>query len=363
MAGAWTQSTGSEGGVLVLGRYSYEVYMGAEKIATEMVAVKPGESVVVTADTESDPSVVNAVAGAILAHGGKPLVMVNPAPSEVAKAGEHALPVEVLAAALSHADAWVELNNKWLLYSTVWEAATKTGRVRHLCLVGMNADMLVRTVARVDNLTLRAFMNAVADLTRRASVVRITTPAGTDVTFRNRPDQPVIVESGDASVPGSHYLTGQVFWAPRLDTVEGTIVFDGSLVPPLGKVQTPVRLEVREGVIRDISGGQDAAAFRSWLEGFGNENMFRMAHICYGFNPGAKLVGDVLEDERVWGCTEWGIGYMSAEDVPPDGIPAPAHCDGICLNSSVWLDGVQVLDQGKVVHPDLVPLAQRLGKA
>lgn len=84
--------------------------------------------------------------------------------------------------------------------------------------------------------------------------------------------------------------------------------------------------------------------------------MFRMAHLCYGFNPGAKLTGNILEDERIWGCTEWGIGYYSKIDYPPVGIPAKSHTDGICLNSSVWIDGVQVMDKGTVVLPELVEL-------
>ena len=65
--------------------------------------------------------------------------------------------------------------------------------------------------------------------------------------------------------------------------------------------------------------------------------MLKIAHICYGFNPGAKLTGDVVEYERVWGCVEWGIGNMNWR-------PAPSHSDGICLNVSVWLDSEQILD-------------------
>jgi 2,5-dihydroxypyridine 5,6-dioxygenase len=72
------------------------------------------------------------------------------------------------------------------------------------------------------------------------------------------------------------------------------------------------------------------------------------------------LSNNVIEDERVWGATQWGFGYVSPADVPPDGIPAKSHTDGICLNSSVWLDGVQILDNGKVIHPDLKLLAEAL---
>ena len=44
-------------------------------------------------------------------------------------------------------------------------------------------------------------------------------------------------------------------------------------------------------------------------------------------------------------------------DAPPHGQDAKSHCDGICLNSSVWLDGVQIMDAGKITDPYLKELA------
>jgi leucyl aminopeptidase (aminopeptidase T) len=44
-------------------------------------------------------------------------------------------------------------------------------------------------------------------------------------------------------------------------------------------------------------------------------------------------------------------------------IPAPSHTDGICLNTSAWLDGIQILDEGRVVDEELAQLAKELGKA
>ena len=85
--------------------------------------------------------------------------------------------------------------------------------------------------------------------------------------------------------------------------------------------------------------------------------MLKMAHIAYGFNPGAILTGSVVEDERVWGCTEWGIGYVSTIDAPPDGQEAVSHSDGICLNSSVWLDDRQIMADGRIVDPELAALS------
>jgi leucyl aminopeptidase (aminopeptidase T) len=36
--------------------------------------------------------------------------------------------------------------------------------------------------------------------------------------------------------------------------------------------------------------------------------------------------------------------------------------DGICLNSSVWLDGKLIMEKGKLVHPELADLAKKIGK-
>ena len=99
--------------------------------------------------------------------------------------------------------------------------------------------------------------------------------------------------------------------------------------------------------------------YEQYLRSFNDPGMLKMAHISYGFNPGARLTGNIVEDERVWGATEWGIGYVSDIDAPPCGQDAVSHTDGICLNSSVWLDGVQIMDQGEIVLPELKALMPR----
>ncbi|MBO3804355.1 MAG: aminopeptidase, partial [Candidatus Brockarchaeota archaeon] len=95
---------------------------------------------------------------------------------------------------------------------------------------------------------------------------------------------------------------------------------------------------------------------------FEDPNMFMLAHVCYGLHPRAELSGTTIEDERVWGCTVWGIGNVGPMFLPPNGRSAKSHTDGICLNSSVYLDGVQLFNEGFAVHPELRDLARKLGK-
>ncbi len=342
-------------------RYEYELGKAADILVHDLFRLQRGETFIITADTESDTRVVNATARAAFSMGAKPMVIWVAAPLGVGKAADSMLPIDSLAGALIGADAWVEFNNQWLLYSTPYEIALqKNDHLRHLCLVGMNVDMMIRCIGRVNFETLTRFQEAFVAKLQAAKHVRITTPAGTDISFDHVPDHPVKSRLGQAHHPGSEMLAGQISVAPEFDSIQGMIVFDGSLVPPVGLLEEPIQLRVNRGTVTQIEGGKQAKVFERWLRGFNDLQMLKLAHISYGFNPGAKLSGNILEDERVWGGTEWGIGSVGSSLLPPDGIPAPSHCDGICLNSSVWLDGKEVTREGEVVDEDLLPMAEKV---
>jgi len=215
--------------------------------------------------------------------------------------------------------------------------------------------MMVRCIGRVDIKLLEKFLSRISRLTVEAKEIRMTTPAGNDVTFKNMPDQKPRYALGYADKPGIHMLGGQIGWRIDLETLNGKIVYDGSVNPPLGLLKNPIEMTIEKGDIVKFEGGSEAAEFEAWLRSFDDPNMLKMAHVCYGFNPGAKLTGDVVEDERIWGCTEWGIGNMAWR-------PAASHTDGICLNTSVWLDGKQLLDKGRSLDPELAKIAKKLGK-
>jgi leucyl aminopeptidase (aminopeptidase T) len=79
-----------------------------------------------------------------------------------------------------------------------------------------------------------------------------------------------------------------------------------------------------------------------------------MDHACYGFNPGVvRSTGRILEDERIFGCMQFGIGATE--------FGSPAHTDGVVLNPSVWLDDIQIEQEGRYIHPELVELCHLMG--
>jgi leucyl aminopeptidase (aminopeptidase T) len=341
--------------------YEYELGQTAYKISSELFKLKAGETIVITADTESDRRAVEALATAAFTVGAKPMVVWLASPLGVGKAADSMLPLEPLTAALKATDAWAEFNNKYLLYSTPFETAERENKhLRYLNLSGMNVDMLVRTIGRVDMQALGEFQSKLADMLRAAKKIHLTSPAGEDVEMEFDRKAPVVNDVGFADTPGPHFLSGQLT-AGYSSSVNGVIVFDGSVTPPIGLVKEPVRLHVKNGRVEKIEGGRDALTLDAWLKSFRDPDMLRMAHLSFGLNPGAKLTGNIVEDERVWGCTEWGLGYVGP-DLTKDGnpMPAPSHTDGICLNTSAWIDGEQVFEKGEVVHPQLIDLARKL---
>jgi len=337
-----------------------ELMEAAYKLVKDIMKIRPNEEVVITADTESDWRVVEATAKATALLKAKPLVSWISSPQGVGKAADPYIPLKSLTALLKNTDAWIEFNKNWLLYSTPYEEAMKENKVRYICLVGMDTEMMVRNIGMVDIKLLYKFQRKLADITKRSRYMKITSKAGMDIMFENDPHRPVLVE-GEILGPGEYMLFGQVDWAPIEETINGVIVFDGSVWPPkeLGLLHHPIKLYVKNGKVIDIKGEYEAIIFRNWLKSFNDDRMFRIAHISYGCNPGAKLKGNILEDERIWGAVEWGLGSQSPTFKGNLGS-ASSHTDGICLNPTVWGDEVKIIEDGEYVHPELIGLSKKL---
>ena len=344
--------------------YQYELGKASKIITEELFNLKPGETFIITADTESDPRVVDATASAAFAIGAKPMVIWMASPLGNNKAADPMLPIESLAGALKGADAWVEFNGKGLLHSTPYNIAVKQNKkLRYLDLIGSDVDMLVRCIGRVDFNVLKEFLQGVADATKKAKHVRMTTLVGGDVEFDNvsgRPSPPI--GDGYADKPGSHFMPGMIGWLPERKSINGTIVFDGAIFPVCGILKEPVVLTLDSGKIIKIEGGLQAREFEAWLDSFDHPQMRGIAAVSYGFNPGSIMTNNVLEQETIWGCVQWAIGSIGSMLLPPDGVPAPAHANGVCLSCSIWLDGNLFMDKGKILNPKLKELAEKLGK-
>lgn len=341
-----------------------ELSQAAYKLMHDQVKVKKGESVLITIDSRADFRVAEEIAKVSEMLGAKVMLAWHSTPKGYGALTMPYLP-EPLIACADKTDVWIEMNDQWLLYSPIWDAAVTNGRTRQVMLGGLGIDRIVRCIGQVDIDAQKKFQDTLTAMTENAKKVRITNAAGTDVSFLMDPKRPVNNEIV-YDQPGAHFLLGQIGWAPVEESINGVIAFDGTISgggdAELGFLSEPVMYIVEQGRIKEIKGGKQADILREYYKKLDDPNMYIAAHVCYGCNPNAKLEGTTTEDERVWGSTEWGFGHQGSNYSGGAPREAKSHIDGICLECTIYLDDVKILDQGVFIEPTLKSLAAKLGK-
>lgn len=336
---------------------SFELARAARKLVEQVMLAKPGENVVITADTATDWRVVEATAKAAFAAGAVPTVVwYDTRPTACVE------PPAPVAGAVARAEVWIEFAYAYILYTPAFKEAIAAG-ARYICLTGMDTEMMVKTIGRVDYPKMIALGETLKRLMEAADEVRVTSPGGTDLLAYNRGRK--VRHSGRvADIKGYPImLGGQISWCPMEETIKGRLVFDGALWPPaeIGLLRSPVALTLERGVVTKIEGGVEAQILERWMRSCNDEKMFWLAHYSLGFNPGVtKPTGRIVEDERVFGCIEFGLGTQGAQLMAKT-WSAASHTDGIVLNPSIVLDGVAIEKDGVYVHPDVIEACHQLG--
>src|SRR4030043_457986 len=258
----------------------WEVGDSARKLVEGVMLTKPGENVVITADTSSDMRVVQATATAAYAAGAIPTVVLYPTQKTAVME-----PPPPVAGAIRQADVWIEYAVAYLLHTQAYKEALKNG-ARYICLTGMDAMMMVKTIGRVQYDKLTKLGRLLWEIVKKADKVEVYSPAGTHLVAFNQGRR--TRQSGKlADTKGEPImLGGQISWCPMEETINGKLVFDGALWPPaeLGKLKNPVKLTVKNGVVTEVHGGAAAKVFEQWLANFKDTKMYRIAPPSPGFH-------------------------------------------------------------------------------
>ena len=329
--------------------YTFELTAAALKLVTVVRPVGRGQQVLVSVDSAGDMRAARATAGAVQAVGGVPTLVSYPTLPEPMSE-----PPRPLAQAALGADVWIDFAVAYQLYSAAYHAAVANGCI-YVCLTGMDVDMMVRTIGRVAHAPLEEMARVLYRMSQAAETIRLASPAGTNLRMTvDKKGDPFWEEERHGGY--AQMLGGQTGPMAHRESFEGVLVYDGAIWPPaeIGILRSPVRLTIEKGYATRIEGGAEAAVYDRWLRSFESPAAMLMDHACYGFNPGVKRPsGRILEDERVFGCMQFGIGATD--------LGSPIHSDGVVLRPSVWLDDVQIEHDGHYVHPDLVRLCREMG--
>jgi len=149
-------------------------------------------------------------------------------------------------------------------------------------------EVLVRLVPTLED---KARVGAAAERLAASRVMRVKSPAGTDVCFQLG-QYPPVQEYGFVDEQGrwDHWPSGFILTWPNEGQSEGRIVIDrGDIVLPLKRyLSDPITLEVRAGYATRIDGGLEAELLREYMEGFNDPEGYAISHIGWGLQPRAR---------------------------------------------------------------------------
>jgi leucyl aminopeptidase (aminopeptidase T) len=114
----------------------------------------------------------------------------------------------------------------------------------------------------------------------------------------------------------------------------------------LGRLSTPLKLEVKEGTVVSVSGGmEDVNAIEQLFEQ--DQSARNIAEFAIGTNPNARLIGNLAEDKKLMGTVHFAIGdNKSLGGV----VEASVHLDGLMLKPTVTADNKNLLvENGKLI--------------
>lgn len=331
----------------------------ADVLVRDYMAVAPGETVVISADTDGDERVWRAVlAAALLADAKASVVLMPPLPFQGRLADPHV--TAPFAAAVLASDVWIDLTFPYLAGSHLYDQAMETKRVRYLLGGDMSAGGLERLFGRVDLDRYYAVHSAFDALVNEAigREVRITCAAGTDVRFRL--GKRGFEKPRRADRPGAVLVPGSCTMFPEVETVQGRIQVGAVFHEYFTALSQPMVLEI-DGRIRRLTGGgaERPVAERALRRAAGGEYGY-IIHFTHGIHPAARATGgSFIEDMRTRGNDAIGMGL-------PWWVPGGGenHPDAILTMQTIDLDGSRIVEDGAIVGPphlarlaeDLVPL-------
>ncbi|CAB4565648.1 MAG: peptidase M29 [Actinomycetes bacterium] len=324
-----------------------------------------GEIVTILSETQSRPSLVETARLAAQSLGGRVSDVVVPTPPST-----HPVPIRstgasqaiahnpAVVAALAASDLVIDCTVEGLLH------APELGRIlgggaRVLMVSNEHPDTFDRL--RWDPDLPRRVDLGLAKL-RAASVMRVTSAAGTDLRVRLEGGFSA-GSTGVTAGPGSiaHWPGGLVLVFPAAGSVEGELVLSpGDLNLTFNLyLRSTVRLRVEHDHIVSVDGdGLDAELFRSYLSSFGDRESYATSHVGWGMNPSARWDTLELYDKReTWG-TELrafaGNVLYSTGANEAAGRYTAGHFDLPMRNCTLTLDGEPVVVDGQLA-PELAP--------
>lgn len=332
-------------------------------------ALKPGDTVAVLSETQSRPVLAQLARLAAARMGCRSFAINVPTVFEAGPAVRSTGASNTLqqlapvVAALAGSTLVVDCTVEGLMHAAELPAIL-AGGARVLYVSNEHPEALARLPP---NDSLEPLVKDHVKRLRSARVMWVASPAGTDLTI-SLAGAKCGGNWGYTSRPGTmtHWPGGLALAFPAAGSVNGTLVLAEGDVNLTFKryIERPITLRIENDYITAIEGGGvDADLMRSYLSAWDGQgtasqtaaerNAYAVSHVGYGLNAAARWDSMALYDKRDFNGTELrafaGNFLYSTGANEVAGRHTRGHFDLPLRNCTVALDGVAVVDAGKVM--------------
>src|ERR1700727_2006543 len=224
-------------------------------------------------------------------------------------------------------------------------------KIRHAHMVNINRQIMLEGM-RADFQKVDRLSAKVIAMVRKASRVRATTAAGTDLTAELNPDYKWLKTSGIitpekwGNLPG-----GEIFTTPG--EVNGTFVIDGVvgdyLCAKFGDLkENPLTVRMKGNRLTEAHSENRELESDFWKYTHTDENSDRVGEFAIGTNIDLKdVIGQILQDEKYPGVhIAFGNPYGAHTGAEWD---STTHIDVVGRKFNIWGDEQQIMREGEVL--------------
>ncbi len=308
---------------------------GADTIVDQCLKVSSGERVVLVNDG-NDPELIEALKEAIE----QKAQLEYHDYEEPENSGTE--PPEYIADALMEADVFLAPTIKSISHTEAVQKAVENG-ARGATLPGINREIW-NTSLQADYYRVREICEKIYKELEDGQRITIQTPSGTDLEFTVEKDS-FMMDTGIIHNPGDfgNLPAGETHGGVK--GCGGTLVIDHFPWAPPG---TEVEIEDSHVVeVRDVN--PEPSRLANEIER--RQCVRNIAEFGFGANPEATLVGNTLQDEKVFGTVH--IAFGDNAHYFPSGHPRHTKCDihwdSVCESPTVHFGEKKMLDKGEPV--------------
>jgi leucyl aminopeptidase (aminopeptidase T) len=308
---------------------------GARIAVNECMEIKPDEKVVIITDKNMPKNLSETLMQAVKEVGARcEIKLIEPMKVNGQESSED------VAKLMKTPDALFIVTSKSLSHTKARRDATKLG-VRIASMPKVNEFSFTEGGLTADYREVKEFTEIMTKRIENAKKIKITSDNGTNFTadVEGREwveDDGMINEKGKfCNLPA-----GETSTAPVEETSQGTIVLD-----KMASYGEKIRYTVKNGFVEKIEGSERLETEVNKVGRLARN----IAEIGIGTNPKAKIIGNILEDEKVFGTIHIAIGNSLSLHGK---IDVPLHLDGIILKPTLEVDGKVLIKDGKWIFLD-----------